>query len=77
MVHVPGAEKLMSSIFNPPLCVTWPEGETVVPLVLLGASSYKMNFPIVFSAFSRHPLLKSRYPILPSTYLVDYVYFLW
>ena len=38
MVHIPGAEKLMSSIFNPPLCVTGPEGETVIPLLLLGTS---------------------------------------
>ena len=50
--------KSLCQAFSAPLSVTGPEGVTAIPLMLLGAP-YKMNFPIVFSALSKHPLVKS------------------
>ena len=50
--------KSLCQAFSAPFRVTGPEGVTAIPLMLLGASD-KINFPILFSALSKHPLVKS------------------
>jgi len=50
--------KSLCQAFSAPLSVPGPEGVTAIPLMLLGAP-YTINFPILFSALSKHPLVKS------------------